>query len=209
MGLHSDPSSLAHTAPRRPKASAKGNALAGLKRYVEQQHGEAGVAAWLRAAPAEDGALIRGLVLANAWYDVAMWNRLTDAYVAALGGGDRASFRPLAHDVAANDLNVIFKVLLKIATPEILMGNAPRLYARYFDSGRVEARQRGPRRFAVDVVAPTALDAAPNRVTCEAGIPAWLERGLLLTGAASPVATHRACRFDGARACEIEVTWAA
>jgi hypothetical protein len=184
----------------------KGTAIVGLASFVEQRHGREGAERWLAGARPEDRALASGS-LASSWYPIGSWNRLADAYVDRLGGQDPTSFRAVAEYTAARDLTTIFKILLKLATPTLLMQRSPSLWSRYFDVGEVTAEEVGPRAFVARIAAPIGIDEAPGPVTCAVAVTAWLARALRMTGAERPHVEERRCRHKRARACEIEIDW--
>ena len=153
-------------------------------------------------------ALIQGgLILPNGWYPVSTWNHLVERYVEALGGGVWSSFGPVAYDIADNDLNAFFKVLLKQSSPAMILRRASSLWERYFDVGKMEPEERSSNHFIVRLSASTAEGMAPGPITCAQGVPVWQRRALELTGARDVRTAHVRCRFHGAAACEFDVTW--
>lgn len=188
-------------------SNVKGNALGGFKQYVSTRHGARGLARWIERMDPQDVALIEGLILPNSWYPVRIWNGLVDRYVALYGEGDPQSFRPVADAIADGDLHSFFKVLLKAASPAMVLRRAGSLWERYFDVGTMEGTELAAKHFLVRLTAPRLPERGPGAVTCAAGIPAWQERSLGLAGARNPRARHTQCRFRGAVLCEFDVTW--
>lgn len=187
--------------------NVKGNALGGVKRFVSARHGAAGVSRWLECLSPQDAALVEGLILPHGWYPVRIWNRLLDQYVTLFGDGNPQSFRSVAVAIAEDDLQKYFKVLLKTASPAMLMQRAGSIWERYFDTGSMEGTEISANRFAIRLTAPRLLDRGPGPLTCTVGIPAWQERGLALAGARDARVIHSHCRFRNATACEFEVSW--
>jgi hypothetical protein len=188
-------------------SQVKGSALGGFKRYVETQHGSKDLEVWLRDASPADAELLGGIILPSAWYPIGTWNRLVNSYVARLGAGKPDSFRPVAAFIAENDLNLIFKVLLKVASPEAILNRSPSLWDRYFDGGKLAAESVGRRLYQLTMTGPTGNEQAAGPVTCGPGVAGWLEKGLSLAGAQFVMATHTACRFKGGKTCLTEISW--
>jgi hypothetical protein len=188
-------------------SNVKGNALGGFKRYITTRHGARGVARWLECLEPQDAAQVEGLILPHNWYPVRIWNGLVDRYVALYGDRDPQSFRLVADAIADVDLHSFFKVLLKAASPTMVLRRAGSLWERYFDVGTMEGTERAPNHFIIRLTAPRLPDRGPGAVTCAAGIPAWQERTLGLAGAKNARSTHTQCRFRGAVVCEFDVTW--
>lgn len=187
--------------------NVKGNALGGVKRFIAARHGAAGVSRWLECMSPQDAALVEGLLLPHGWYPVRIWNRLLDQFVTVFGDGNPQSFRPVAVAIAEDDLQRYFKVLLKAASPAMLMQRSSSIWERYFDTGTMEVTEVSANRVTVRLTAPRLLDRGPGPLTCAVGIPAWQERSLVLAGAREARASHTQCRFRSATACEFEVTW--
>lgn len=187
--------------------NVKGSALGKLKNCVVQRHGDAGMQRWTAELGVEDAAVLRGLILPNAWYPVRLWNSLVDRYVTLFGAGDAQSFRLVAEQIAEDDLHSFFKVLLKLGSPAMVLRRASSLWERYFDEGTMDAAELGPTRFHIRLMAPRDAERGAGRVTCAVGVPAWQDRALRTAGARSVRTAHVSCRFKGALACEYDVTW--
>ncbi|MEW5855158.1 MAG: hypothetical protein AB2A00_40655 [Myxococcota bacterium] len=185
----------------------KGNALGGLKRYVEETHGAAGFERWLADVPKQHQEAVRAIVLPAAWYPVLTWNVVLQRYVDVFGAGKPESFKPVAEFIAANDLTKIFKVLLTLASPSMVLGRVGFLWERYFDVGTLSSVQRTAKSYVITLDAPTGQAEGPDKIICSVGVPQWLVRALQMTGAKSATASHVRCRFNGAPKCETEMSW--
>jgi len=188
-------------------SNVKGNALEGFTRFVSQRHGPSGLSRWQACLDPQDAAMVNGLILPHGWYPVRIWNGLVDRYVALYGDGDPHSFRPVADAVADGDLHRFFKVLMKAASPAMVLRRAGSLWERYFDEGTMDSTELAANHFTIRLTAPRLQDRGPGPVTCAVGVPAWQERTLALAGARGPRANHTQCRFRGAVVCEFDVSW--
>jgi hypothetical protein len=146
------------------------------------------------------GSTMRG----HSWYPVSLWNAMAEA-VSQAGGHD--ALRDFAREVAQRDLSIAYRVLLSVGSPTILFRRAGLFWTKYFDGGVFESVPEGERRFRNYLRAGVDAKADPTRLLCEVVIPAWQEQSLALAGAAGGKSRHVRCRFEGAPACEFEVTW--
>jgi hypothetical protein len=89
--------------------------------------------------------------------------------------------RGAADYVAMRDINSVYRVFLKLASPDMLVSRLPDVWNRYFNFGRMEYRLLGPRRFEVRAYGfPTVYAQLFGSV-----IIGWLDAGFRLTGAKS------------------------
>ncbi|AKT36144.1 hypothetical protein [Chondromyces crocatus] len=188
-------------------SNVKGSALGKLKEIVILRHGAAGMERWTSGLMQDDADIVGGLILPNAWYPVKLWNDLVNRYVALFGGGDMQSFRQVADRIAETDLQIFFKVLLKMGSPATVVRRSNSLWERYFDIGVMDSIEVGPNHFQTRLTAPRERDRGPGRVTCTAGVPAWQERAVRSAGGRAVRSVHQLCRFDGAPVCEFDITW--
>jgi hypothetical protein len=191
-------------------AKCKGSLLVHVKAWVVREQGKEGWEAVAAALPAADRAVLTGLLLGGGWYPVGIWNRSLNAYNERFAPSERERQRSMTEMsawVAQEDLSTIFKVLLRIATPAMVLERTPGLWSRYFDVGQIKARELGERRWEMVLEAPVGSDDdSPGENTCKYGVPGWLTRALDLSGARPQIAKTR-CRLRGAPTCGYEVKW--
>ena len=187
--------------------SGKGTLLKNLGDYVHDRHGAAAWRVVVDALPADDRAIIDGLLLVGGWYPVGVWNRCIESYIAKFALDADAEMTAVARHIANRDLNTVFKVLLKMGSPEFVLGRTDSLWSRYFDMGELTNRELEERHWLLKLSAPVGEDAAPGALTCGPGVCGWLTQALQLTGIHAPHVVHTHCRFRSASACEYDVTW--
>ncbi|HEY2744303.1 MAG TPA: hypothetical protein VGL86_06760 [Polyangia bacterium] len=188
-------------------ASGKGTLLKNLGDYVVEHHSQAAWREVVDGLPADDRAIIDGLLLVGGWYPVGTWNRCIAAYIARYAKDADAEMTAVARYVADRDLNTLFKVLLKMGSAEFVLGRTDSLWSRYFDMGKLEPSETDKRRWALKLTAPVGVDEAPGELTCGPGVCGWLTQALQLTGVKTPRVVQARCRFHASAACEYEVTW--
>src|SRR5689334_13436185 len=102
-------------------ASGKGTLLKNLADFVEERHSPAVWREVVDSLPADDRAVVDGLLLVGGWYPVGVWNRAVTSYVRRFAQDADAEMTAIARHVADRDLNTLFKVLLKMGSAEFVL----------------------------------------------------------------------------------------
>jgi hypothetical protein len=95
-----------------------------------------------------DAALIaffRQRFLPSGWYDVGPSTLLTRAASNAAGIPHLALLREQARTQAERDIRGVYRILLKLASPEMVMSRLPIAANRYFDFVRAEVHELRPK----------------------------------------------------------------
>jgi hypothetical protein len=187
-----------------PRGLCKGTLFVHTRQFVLATGGRAAWDHIEARLPARDRKLLDGLMLVGRWYPIGAWNRLIDSYV--------TEFHPtrmmeLARYTATEDLSAMFKRVLKLGSPEMILRRSNALYTRYFKCGVMDAQELAPRRWSLILDAPMGAETGPGAITCTHGICGWIMEGLSLTGVRGAQILHARCRFGGARYCEYEAAW--
>lgn len=185
----------------------KGSVLIHLREFAEQKHGGRAWEAVMSALPEDDRAVFDGIIIVGGWYPVRTWNRALGEFLSNRFADADQGMRELAAFIADRDLNTLYKMILRMGTPEFLLRRTESLWGRYFDMGSFAAQEIGPKRWQLHLDAPRGLEAAPDRLTCGPGVSAWIEMGLHQTGAKSASVREVKCRLSNAQRCEYEVQW--
>jgi hypothetical protein len=184
---------------------AKGTVLVNLRGFVLRTHGPEVWERVVRCLPLADQTTLTGILVTGAWYPVGVWNRALDAYLPIYFPDPMAAMADLSSYIAQEDLTTLYKVLLKIGTPGIILGRTGSLWGRYFDTGVFRPKEVGPKRWQLELEGPVGEDDAPSAFTCE-GACSWLVGGLRLSGIDLKVKqTH--CRFRGSPKCIYDARW--
>lgn len=190
-----------------PIGHGKGSLLIHTRDYVAKNGGPGAWDRIVEKASAADAAVLRGIFLAGAWYPIGVINRAVDAYCRALPQPDE-TMRKLSAYIADTDLGSVYKMVLRLGSPEFLVKRTGSLWNRYFDVGDLTPHEIGRAHWQLRLAMPLEDDRAPNRLFCGPGCPAWIEMGLRLTGAENARVTHVGCRFDRVGGhCTYDVTW--
>jgi hypothetical protein len=183
----------------------KGSILVHLRAYAEKSYGVPAWQSMLADATPEDRAILDGIVIAGGWYPVGVWNRALGSLLARHTVAIDAEMRKVASYIADRDLNSVYKMILRLGSPEFLLRRTDSLWSRYFDSGRFTHEELGAKRFKLLLEAPRTADS-PDRLTCGPGVSAWIEMGMKNTGVEGRV-QHVDCRFENGQRCEYIATW--
>lgn len=185
----------------------KGSLLIHMRRYVAEKGGERAWSEVVDRVSAADREVLNGVVLAGSWYPIGVVNRALVAYLERDRLGADDEMRRLSAFIADNDLGTVYKMVLRLGSPEFLLRRTDSLWNRYFDVGKLTPEERGSRQFHLTLTMPTGEDAAPNQYFCGPGCPSWIEMGMRLTGATKAQVRHVDCRYDNGRHCKYVATW--
>src|SRR5438034_9684306 len=145
---------------------ARGILLVSVREYVSTHEGVARWGEILRALPDEDRHHLGELVLAGGWYPVGVWNRLVDEI--RKREGDRYVLR-LARHIADSDLSLIFRIALKLGSPEFVVKRFGWVFKQYFRGAQLESAPRSSRRWGLTITGGTGVDEAPGEAVCAIG----------------------------------------
>lgn len=188
------------------KGQVKGSVLMHTRDDVLERLGTEGWARVLEKMVPEDREFFAGVILGGGWYPVVHWNRLNEIVLPRLGRDSADGMRHLAAYIAQRDLSSVYRLVMKLGSPEFILRRTGQLWSRYYDTGMLKPIEITNSRWKLELTAPTHIEEAPSAATCTAGVTAWVGSGLLLSGTKATVVESR-CRFrEGAR-CEFDVSW--
>ena len=174
------------------------------REYVFKHDGEATWKRLVASLPPSDQALLGGLIVSNGWYSLGAFNRLSDAYHGLRGS---QGIRDVSTYIATEDMNFVFTMVLKMASPEFVIKRAPSIYHRYFANGDFEVAAVGARHWRMTLAAPLDVEQGPSATLCAYGLTSWVARAMVLTGARAAQVSHGNCRFRSSPRCEYDATW--
>lgn len=154
----------------------KGVSLANARAWVEERFGRDAYERVLARLGAEDAAEVRGSV-AVGWYDLALVSRLLRAIDDELGKGDLALLGELGRWEADRDFTVIHRIVLRVASPSIILQKMPDMWKRYYDHGEWEVVRDGHE------VTGRLRGWGSDCPGLRAEVTAWMHRAMELVGA--------------------------
>jgi hypothetical protein len=186
----------------------KGSLLIHTHSYVDQKFGPGVWTELVEGASDADRKILSGVVLRGGWYPIGTINRLVDRVCYDHGAPNpEEEMRRLSAYIADSDLGTVYKLILKMGSPELLVKRTGSLWRRYFDTGDMRATELGEHHWELELRMATGNDAAPNALFCGPGCPAWIEMGMRLTGAEHARVQHIDCRHTNGDHCTYDVTW--
>ena len=179
----------------------KGAVLKSRLAFVEEHAGKDGVQQVLAALPAADQRTLKMLFTSN-WYPFGLGRALDDAIVRVLGGGRAEFFERLGEASAEKNLGTVHSGYLTRGDAHGFLAKSPSIYSLYYEAGRREYRQVGPRE-GVLTTSDAETFSAPDCLT----VVGWYLKALEMCGVRNPRVVEEECRASGGKVCRYRVTW--
>jgi len=184
----------------------KGSLLVHLRAFGIQKFGQPAWDSVVKGLRPDDQAALGGVLLVAAWQPVGVWNRTLEAFLTTNYAVPETGMRQFAGFVADRDLNSLFRLVLKVGSPEFVVGRTPSLYNRYFQEGRFEPKKLADGHWTATLTVSSHVDVGPGLLSCDSGISAWLSQALELSGV-RPTVAHPRCRFRHSPFCQYDMSW--
>jgi len=116
--------------------------MVGLKKWLLETHGQAGLERLLAALPTSDHATWDGpLLIHTSQHPADLFLRFGDAVLKIWAGDDRQYIANVGAYIAMNDLASYMKVLMKLGTPAFVASRFGRIWSHYFSAGEMRTHQ--------------------------------------------------------------------
>jgi len=185
-----------------PPVRAKGTTLIATVRYIKDRHGPAGLEHCLAGMPEAFLAQARNGFLASSWYPFSDLVALMRAARRELGAADPRILWNVGRASADFGLNTVYKVFMKVGSPEFIVNKAMTVFPNYYDQGKFTVIESN-KRLAIGQLAEFP-EPAPE--LCER-IQGFFDRMLELSGATKIELTHPECMARGGKVCRYEGRW--
>ncbi|HLG13434.1 MAG TPA: TIGR02265 family protein [Blastocatellia bacterium] len=180
----------------------KGNVLAARIAYVKEHFGADQLESVIQTLPAEDQAILRGLITNVGWYSFDLGKRLDEAIVRVLGKGEPRIFEEIGAASARKNLTTVHTLFLDKGNPQGFMSRAHVIYRSYYDTGRREYEATGPTSGVM-----TTYEAETFSTFDCLTIIGWYKEALAMCGAKNVVMFEEVCRAKGGEFCRYRVSW--
>jgi uncharacterized protein (TIGR02265 family) len=181
----------------------KGHILLSRLQYVREAVGEAQLLEVLASLPAEDRAILTGMLLPVTWYPLDLNLRLDSAIATVLSPDDKARvFLEMGRASAEQNLKGVHRPYLREGDPHFLLSAAPRIYAAYYAVGSRSYEKTGER----SAVLRTAGAETVSATDCLTVI-GWHQRAIELCGGREVRVEEPLCRARGGPHCEYRCAW--
>lgn len=179
----------------------KGFAIRGVLKYLKETHPDRRQQVFDRLLPETRKALERP-VMASQMYPYAAFIDLVRSVDQVAGKGDLSLCEAMGDFAARNDITGIFKVMVSILTPRLMLQRGHMIWTKYCDTGRFVTEKSVGNEFALRLLEFPQIDLAHCRL-----ILGWLRRWALLTGISEVVVRHPVCAARNGAFCEFEGSW--
>lgn len=179
----------------------KGVVLLSRRQFVRENFGEAGWESVLEALPAEVRDELEP-IFATKWYAFEIGERLDQAIVDVLGGGETSVFEELGAKSAQRSLEREHRTFLTPGDPQAFMRKANLIYRFYYDTGRREYEQSGPNSGVMTTYEAETFSAADCLT-----VIGWYKEALRRCGAEDVEVVEEECRAKGGSCCRYRFRW--
>jgi len=180
----------------------KGTAVVSIPEFIQSRF-PSRMEEWLDALSAGARAIVSKKILASSWYPLSdavlePTQKLCDLFY---DGQDKGAWEA-GRFSADHGLQGVYKVFVKVATPQFLISRAGRIFSSYYRPSSIEIDEVG----AGAVIMRIVEFPEPDRLI-EARIGGWVERALEICGCRNLEITTPRSMTAGESVTEIKAQW--
>ncbi|MFA9391027.1 MAG: hypothetical protein ACERKD_14555 [Prolixibacteraceae bacterium] len=116
----------------------KGMAITGTLQLIKQRYGMDVFTNVLNELDEEDRKILGGIVLASFWYPLKAFNNFLKAEVKIIYHGDKTRLRQGSEEIVSNQLKGIYKLFVRLGSPEFIVGRIGSINSSYFKGIELE-----------------------------------------------------------------------
>jgi hypothetical protein len=180
----------------------KGAVILARRAFVEREFGGDAWKRLVAALPEEDRTALGGHILTATWYPFDLNQRLDEAIVEVLGGGDPAIFEAIGARSARENLTGAHRAFLTPGNPGRFMAATAQIYRFYYDTGRRDFEATGETSGLM-----TTYEAETFSQTDCLTVIGWYKEALGMCGARGVTVEEEACRARGDAVCRYRFAW--
>jgi hypothetical protein len=180
--------------------SVKGSMIVGRMAFVERHYPDRWQE-YLSALSAPTRAAVAAGILKSSWYPFSMFLDASGTAERLFGTGDYSIVRKMAAHSARVNMPTVYKVFLRLGSPQFMMKQVAQIWRSQYDSG-IATSTPGKESGAVEV----REFGQPDPLHCN-GITGFMEECLRIVGMKSATVVHPKCRCNGDDLCRWEATW--
>lgn len=181
----------------------KGTAVKSIQEYVQTKHA-AKYDEWLCTMPDSARNIMAKPVFVSDWYpvkDAAIEPTVAIGKVLYAGDAQKAGWETGRYS-SETALSGIYKIFVKMATPQFIIGRAGKILPSYYDPSEIAVKETGPRHVVLNI---SRLPL--NHEVLEARILGWIERALEITGCKNVKIQTTKSMAKGDPITELMITW--
>lgn len=180
----------------------KGPGPRAIVQWVKDNHGEEGVARlWDVLHPATQKMVEEGPLVTN-WYPLPVFEEFVAAADRILGSGDLSVAYEMGKFSAYYGMKTVYKIFLKVGSPEFVLKKSANIWSRYFNRGRMQAQQIEDKHWILEL---HDFDYT-SEVFCPR-VTGWIQGVADLSGAKQGQVSHTNCRCKGDPNCIWTLRW--
>ncbi len=179
-----------------------GLVLLARKTFVNEHFGQGAWERVLASLDPEDQNFFRGLLIHAGWYPFDVGERLDQAIVDVLGGGNPAVFENIGAKSARANLESVHKSFVTPGDPQAFLSQAKTIYKYYYNSGSRSYEKTGPRSGVIITEGAETFSAADCLT-----VVGWHKEALRICGAKQVMVRETSCRAKGGPHCRYELSW--
>jgi hypothetical protein len=169
--------------------------------FVERRFGGGAWERVLASLDADAAAEVR-LVVPVRWYDLGLQHRVLRAIDETLGEGDGGLVDPIGRFEAEQDLTVVHRVFMRLASPTYILEKSADYWDRFYDTGVWQIERLAPTHARAALVGVAPFDPLFGRY-----LHAYIARMFELTGARSLQTSYRVEGLSDAPRLVLEGRW--
>lgn len=181
-------------------AEIKGVGLRGLLKYIKSHH-QPGVGPIIEKLPGPEKEIFASPILTSNWYPYSAFAELLKIMDAEMGTGDMMLCRKYGEDAGSLDLNSIFKVFLKVGSPQFIIKRSDWFWKQYYRPGGMEVPETTDTMVKIRIVNFPIV-----RHHCKV-MEGWMEKSIEMSGAKNPRMREVQCMSEGSAYCEFIGEW--
>lgn len=181
----------------------KGTALVFLPKFIKDKFGETDYNNWLDSLPEESREIYNTRLLASQWYplDNAFSKPLTHTCKQFYHGDPKSAWE-IGRSSADYGLNGVYKLLVRLGSPEALAKRAGSVIEKYYDPSTIECIE------AVKNHTTLRVTRFPDwNQHIEYRIGGYMERGIEISGGKKPSVRIPASLLRGDNYTEYDISW--
>lgn len=181
----------------------KGTAVETIPLFVKSKFGEEAYQKWMQALSENTRAEFSRIILATKWYPLRqMFEEPTVKICDMFYQGKLEGAVEQGRFSAEYGLRGIYKLFVKLGSPEFIVSRASSIMPTYYDPCAMEVADKGEKTVTIRI---TKFDE-PSRIV-EHRIKGWTEKALEISGAKDCAVTIAKSLADGAATTDIVCKW--
>ncbi len=179
---------------------AKGTTVKALKDYITETHGSEGCRRWLESLPPASQAVFAQGLLPSRWYpfEDAMQQPLVAMGRMFYGGNSDGAWQEGRYTAETN-LRGVYRVFIKVASPQSLVKNTASLWRSYYDGSTARVLESNGNGAVL-----LLQDIEPACAEFDHHVAGWIERALEICGSSR---TGFTITNPAKRATRYDITW--